>query len=481
MHIPPLGLLYVGDALKKAGYEVEVFHLSTEQIHEYVLKILAKSPLFVGFSVFTGEAIRACAEMCREIKRNSKIPIVWGNAHPSLLPHKCLSEEYIDFVVIGEGEVTAVELAQALEKKREIVSVKGVGYRDANGIRINEPRAFIRNLDEFTMDWTLVDVERYLQGSWELRRMISFVTSRGCPDQCGFCYNLAFNKRRWRAHSVDFVVSQIQFLKDKWGVDGVFYWDDNFFANKERAFEILERVNLPYYAEARVDYINEGFVRKLSQTGCRLLLLGIESGSDRVLKLINKKQTVSDNINAVRIMPKYPTVRISGSIMFGFPTETREEYRDTLQMVLKMFEINRYMDFTTGFYMPYPGTDLYDLAIQQGFVPPSSTEDWEDMNRWNDKVEISWVEWLSSKEAREMRQRILILGTLYRYNIPVFKELLRWRIEKECYRLDIDIKLLVWLRHLFSGGSKTILARLGKALLRRYWEARARQNARSLS
>lgn len=470
MHIPPLGLLYVGDALKKAGFAVKLFHFSTLEIEEYAPRLVALKPLFIGFSVFTGDEMDSYIKTSRYIKTHSNTPVVWGNAHPSLLPEQCLNEDYIDFVVIGEGEITMVELAKALKEQAPVSSIKGIGYKGIGGrVCINERREFIKNLDDYSLDWDLVDIERYIKPYWELDRVLQFVTSRGCPHNCGFCYNLVFNKRRFRAHSAEKVVAEINRLKEKHDLQGVFFWDDNFFANRQRAFEIVSKVDLPYYAEARLDRFDEDFARKLAETRCRLLLTGAESGSDRVLKLINKGATVADTMRATRLLTKYPSVRMSPSIIFGTPTETKEEYRQTIKMIIDMFEINKNLVFTTGFYMPFPGTDLYDLSKKMGFVEPARTEDWARMDRWTDKLEISWIDWGSAREFAKMRQRIQVLGILYRYNIPILKKLLKWRLLSGFHWLEFEVPLIIYFRdHLVSENSW--LFRLSGYLLKKYWQ-----------
>lgn len=428
MHIPPLGLLYVGDALKKAGYNVQILHISTEQVDEYVKKAIETGPLYIGFSVFTGTAMRAYADMCRKIKKASDIPIIWGNVHPSLLPEQCLQETYIDYVVIGEGEVTAVELAQALEGQRELRNVMGIGYKQNGEIIIAKPRPFIENLDDYAMDWSLVDIEQYITSFGEVNRTIHFSTSRGCPHRCGFCYNKKFNKRRWRTHSIDFVVSQLNHLKEQYDIGGVMFWDDEFIVDKQRALTIVEKVGLPYYCHCRIEYIDDEFARRLAKTRCRYLLIGFESGSDRILELINKDNTVSDIRAGVRALTNYPSVEVSGSMIFGFPTETRDEFRATLKLIVELLDTKSNMNFTTGVYIPYPGSELYDLVLQHGFQPPKQTENWEDLDRWTDKFEITWVDWLSSTEAAEVRKNVRFLAALYRYNIPLLRNIVKRQI-----------------------------------------------------
>lgn len=469
---PPLGLLYIGNALKGAGYEVRVLHYSSEDALKHVSEIVSSRPLFIGFSVFTGGGIRDIVLMCREIKRISNIPIVWGNAHPSLTPEQCLKEPCVDIVVFGEGEETVVELAKAIEKGEDLKNIKGIGYKEQGTVKFTGARPFIQNLDRYKADWELIDISKYIRPYWNLKRVLPFVTSRGCPHDCSFCYNLVFNKRRWRSHSIDFVALEIERLKSEYSIDGIRFWDDNFFVNKERAFEIAERIKLPYFAETRIDYINEDFAKKLKETGCRELLFGLESGSSRILKLINKGFTVEDTLKAVKILTKFETPdRIGGSIIIGYPTETKDEFLQTMKLVTQILEINRKAEFTAGLYLPYPGTPSYELAIKQGFNPPQKTEEWDALDRWAYGSKISWLNWITASEATKIRKYVQVASILFGLNVPVFKRLAKYRLTTGNYFMDYDMRLWKWLRSKYLYGDRNsafvkFIRAIGRAIKR---------------
>ena len=468
---PPLGLLYIGNALKKAGHEVRVLHYSSKDALNHVLEIVRSKPIFVGFSVFTAGGIRDTVLMCKEIKRISKIPIVWGNAHPSLTPEQCLNEPYVDIVVFSEGEETVVELAKAIEKGQELKNIRGIGYREGGRVKITEPRPFIQNLDQYKADWSLIDINKYIRPYWDLKRVLPFVTSRGCPHDCSFCYNLVFNKRRWRAHSIDFVVSEVEKLKSEYNIDGIRFWDDNFFVNKERAFKIVERINLPYYAETRIDYIDEDFARKLKETKCQELLFGLESGSNRILKLINKGFTVEDILKGIKILAKFKIPKISGSIIIGYPTETKSEFLQTMKMVTQLLEINPKVEFTTGLYLPYPGVPSYELAIKEGFNPPQETEGWDVLDRWAYGSEVSWLDWITASEVNKIRKYIMVTSILFSLNVPVFKRLAKYRLTTGNYFMDYDMRLWKWLRSKYLYGDRNsapikFIRTIGRAIKR---------------
>lgn len=368
---PPLGLLYVGSALKKAGYDVRVYHIFATEIDRVVQEIVKNRPLFVGFGVFTGLPCKRSAIMSQKIKAlNRNIPIVWGGIHPSLTPEQCLKETYIDLVVIGEGEVTAVELANTLRSGEELDHVKGVGFKKGGQIIINPSRPQITNLDECKIDWSLVDARRYLRPMGEEKLGLVYVSSRGCPFNCGFCYNKRFHHRKWRVHSVDVVISDIIDLKEKHAIKAIAFNDDEFFINEPRAFEILTRLKeidiQCDWLELRFEHVTEENLRKLVNLEVKNIFLGWESGNNRILKLINKKFDKEFIIEKCKIFTGFPEIRVDASAIIGFPTETWSEVQETIEVTIKMSDILPGVNFNLGTYLPYPGTDLYELTIKEG-------------------------------------------------------------------------------------------------------------------
>jgi radical SAM superfamily enzyme YgiQ (UPF0313 family) len=186
MNIMPMGLLYLGDALKKSGVPVEVVHCSGDEMFVKADEILQKNPLFVGFSVFTSGDMRMHVDMCKYLKsKNPGIKIVWGNAHAALMPEQTLSNDYIDMISMGEGEELVVELADALSGSGRLDGVKGLGYKKNSRIELNECRPFIKDLDKYYMDFSLINLEQYIteydESMKKFQRVLWIVSSRGLP------------------------------------------------------------------------------------------------------------------------------------------------------------------------------------------------------------------------------------------------------------------------------------------------------------
>lgn len=450
---PPMGLMYIANSLIKNGFDVKIYHIDSNMVEKYVDEIIRKNPIFVGFSVFTGEAMRSYALMSRLIKEKSKIPVVWGNAHPTLLPEQCLGEDYIDFIVMGEGEITSVELANAINDGQGRYSqILGLGYKDNNGnIHINNPRPFITNLDDYKPEWKLVDVEKYITPYFrDGKRSLPISTSRGCPHNCAFCYNKVFHDRKWRSHSSEYVISMVEELKRKYEIDSVIISDDNYFVNKKRAFDILEKINIPSSCSTKSSYFDEEFVSNLNKFKCRSVMLGMESGSERILEFIRKESNTYDNVKAVNMLAQNDNINVTGSFILGFPTESRQEGMETLNFMLSLLKIKKQIRYTLGMFLPYPGSDLYALSVESGFKPPLKTEDWEDFDRWTSKVGIDWgISWISSRQIMRLRSLFMIMSICSRRNF-IFSKFIYKYISNRISKIDVDGIFILILIQMFS-------------------------------
>ena len=448
--IPPLALLYLATALKKFGHEAKIIHKSAEDIEEAIKEVDEYKPALVGMTVFTGYNNKNYVELSRRLKaKNYKI--VWGNAHPSLLPEQALAEPSIDFVVFGEGEETLAELTDKLDSPEKYSEILGLGFKDKKGKAIiNQKREFI-NPDDYLIDWSLIDLEYYIQPyfSGRFQRVLVITTSRGCPHNCQFCYNLVFNKRRWRAHSVESLADNLKPIIKKYNIDAIRFLDDNFFVNKKRAFRLVRELGLPYFAEARTEYVDEDFVSELKKTKCLEIMFGFESGSERIMKEVIKKGSgKKEVINTVKLL-KNSGITVAGSIVFGFPSETKAEYEKTMRYIVDLLEINPNLAFTCGWYLPYPGSGLYEEAKRRGFVPPAKIGDWDKFDRWKNNYKMDWIDWDYKEAVKYSRTIVNLLALSYKRNISLFKPILRKRVQSLNFSFPVDIYILNKLRNIY--------------------------------
>jgi radical SAM superfamily enzyme YgiQ (UPF0313 family) len=386
----PLSLLYVGTALQRAGFNVCILdERTTPDLTPSLRNALDSNPLFVGISSMTGYQIRhglAIAQSVRDLKPD--IPIVWGGVHPTIHPDSTVQHRFVDIVVIGEGEETSVDLACALEAGNDLSAVRGIIFK-MDGRTTHTPQRTKLDLDTLPgLDYSLVDLDHYYTiGHISRTKQLQIVTSRGCPFHCGYCYLLRPELRGYRTVSAARVYSEIESLRDEHGIQSVFFYDDYFFGNRQRVVELVELIErkplgVQFEVSCRIDFLareSDEFLARLRKAGFTELLIGVESGSDRILKMIQKGFTRKQILEANR---KLANAGIGAKLswMAGFPTETREEFFETVDLMLQLTKENPHCSLTPlGIYTPYPGTELYESCNRAyGAIFPETLDGWAD-------------------------------------------------------------------------------------------------------
>jgi len=242
------------------------------------------------------------------------------------------------------------------------------------------------------------------------KKAFSIETSRGCPHGCGFCHNTILN-HKYRTVETDYVIKSIKDLYELYKIDGVIFQEDNFFLDQNRVLKIidyLDEINcIGWKANSRISYFDrfsDKFLNRLENSNCKLLQFGIEAGSNRILKLINKKITVEEIIEINKKLARF-NIKIRYNFIIGFPTETVEEIHTTLKLIEILRNDNRNLESPfVNIYTPYPGTPVYNLAIEQGFIPPPTLYDWS---------KISWNETNNMIKDKNLRSEIFKISNQY--------------------------------------------------------------------
>jgi len=435
--ILPLGILSVGSALKKNGYEVRLININEKQIDDAVKKIIQMKPDYIGISVMTGIQTSHSAEFSKKIKKTSNIPILWGGIHPSLLPEQCIKENYIDYVICGEGEVTILDFTKQFFSDRDFGRVLGLSYKKDDKIFNNPRRPLIENLDDWRLDFSLLDLNNFIFPLDKYKRVIAYKASRGCPFGCGFCYNYQFNQGRWRTWSEKTVLEDINFIKDKYKIDAIKFYDDNFFVNRERALSLLKAIDLPAHVEIRIDFIDDALATELKELKIFDMLIGLESGSERMLQLIDKRFSVERLIQGVKSIAKN-NLHATYSFIVGLPTETKADFEATINLMSEVYKIHPRAGFTLGAYLPYPGSKLYEFSLTQGFNPPGKTEDWGKIDRFRKNFKSPWV---NVKKVWIIRECFKILS----WDFKLLKKWFEFRIRHNFYSFPIDVYIAEFL------------------------------------
>jgi anaerobic magnesium-protoporphyrin IX monomethyl ester cyclase len=457
----PLCLLTIATPLDRAGYDIKIIDQRIDKgWRKHLLEEINKNPICVGITSMTGPQIRNGLEASRLVRQHGDIPIVWGGIHPTLLPRQTLENENIDIVVQGEGEKTFFELVQALEKGKPLSKVKGIWYKENGEIKNTEPRPFIDLNEQPPLSYHLVDVKKYLVTVFG-QGHLSFESSRGCPFKCTYCYNTKVYNSTWRGLTVDETIKRIKTLIKDYGVKGILFSDDNFFGNKERAMLILKRIKeeklgiLCSKIDGHISVLSkftDSELNLLRDSGCKMLMIGVESGSSRIIEMMKKElrthQVLEFNRRLVNfnIMPLY-------FFMMGYPTETLEELNQTISLNLQLKRENKGAISRMNIYTPFPGTGLFDISVENGLKVPERLEDWVPFNY---RTVINNAPWLSKKRKKIIRMlhcTILLAEqnsfiTPYKKTNPIvvllakiYNPIAKMRVENLYYKFPIEIKL----------------------------------------
>ena len=318
----PLSVLSAASCLIEEGFRVKIIDQRMDASWEKTLiDELRDNPLFVGVSSMTGTQIRYGLSASHIVREHSNIPVVWGGCHPSLLPEQTLEHPDVDVVVRGDGESALLELARTLDKGANFSGVRGLSYKTESGRQKKTPDRPVQPLSDLPrVPYELVDVKDYLRRGCD---SFVYVSSRGCPFDCAYCSNPVLSGRNWRALEAEQVVSELQELRDKYSFKKLIFFDENFMVEKKRAKEIAEgiRGDFQWEIQARIDSASPVEYKRMMGHGLCGIQPGVESGSPRILEMINKRATVEKVISFNQKMEKTDVI-CTYNFMMGLPTET---------------------------------------------------------------------------------------------------------------------------------------------------------------
>lgn len=395
----PLSILAVGAPLHADGYHVTLFDERLHDDPEGDLLAAAADALCVGVSTITGFQLKRSIHFSRLLKnRFPELPVIWGGYHPSLLPELTAAEPYVDAVVRGQGEVTFQEIVTRLEAGTGFNGIAGITYRDAGGKIISNPGRPMADVSTFPpAPYELLDIERFFRMNGG-RRALQYVSSQGCPFKCTFCVEpKVFGK--WSGRAAAQVVDEIESLDRRYHLEHVTFSDSNQFASMKRMKEILglwhERgLKMTWSGAARADQMEQitpEMSRMLKQTRCAQIGIGIESGSQAILDLIDKRTSPE---KAIHSNANLEAAGVQGcyAFMVGFPKalpEAKDEIWQTLMLIKKMRSIHPEVVTVTFYVTPYPGTPVYDIALSLNLKLPRKTEEWAEWE--STSISTTWI------------------------------------------------------------------------------------------
>jgi len=389
----PVGLSYVAAALKETGYEVAIcdvdrvcpnagdinfseeynrLQLYLEAINsddhfvwEKVKKIVADfSPDVIGITAMTmkfGSVVKT-ARVCKVAAPDCKIII--GGPHATDWPSICFQCPEIDYCVSGEGEETIVGLLRAIEAGvSDVDSLAGVSYRKNGQVMLSQESVFVSNLDRYPYPARELLLN---QDSYTSEDMGVIMTSRGCPFNCSFCSHSP--KVRYR--SLYNVIEEIRYVSEEFGTRQFALKDDSFTVSRKRTMEFCRllkehKLGINWDCTTRVNLIDGQLLDMMQAAGCNTVKVGIETGSERILKEVNKGITFEQAREAARLLNERG-IFWSAYFMYGLPTETKE---DMLKTVEFMKQLNPPYA-ALGLYSPMPNTQLWQQGLQLDLVEP---------------------------------------------------------------------------------------------------------------
>lgn len=352
-----------------AGYLAKSGNVDTrivdEQIHPIrqdgqlsSLMCSSGKPRVVGISVLTLNCGRTY-ELAKRIKQiDPDVLTVLGGIHPTVLPEEALSKEGVDVVVRGEGEETFAELVNLFSENKDYSRIRGISYKRGGKYVHNPQRPLIGDLDAvppFPYRMFEKDLPRY-------QNFAGIFSSRGCPYQCSFCSSRSISGVKYRHHSVGRIISEIGTLVRTYKQESVFFMDDNIAVDKKHFKELCAAIiNEGLHKEAffhgslRGDNASEEILDTAHKANFRILYYGLETGSEALMRVINKNETVQEVVDAIA-RSHAKGFSVGATVIFGLPTETKKDRYETMRLVRKLFlESVRF-----NILSPYPGTPVFE-------------------------------------------------------------------------------------------------------------------------
>ena len=361
----PLSILHVASAITDVS-EVVLIDQRVEPDWEDKLMCELSNANILGISSMTCPQITHGIEAAKIARRmSSRTKIVWGGAHPTLFPDQVLESGWADHVVVGRGE----------ERFREML-----GYPPAP-------------TEELPYHLLRAGMEKYIGGQGRFdkdTRALIIVTASGCPYKCAYCASSLFPRT---SESVTHVIDRVCRLVGQFGINAIAFHDEEFLINTNRSLAIAKGITerlggrsggFRWWCQTRMDSLERLGPQGLEilwESGLEAFQPGIESGSERILKMIDKRETVEQFIRINLLLAQYEFSPLYNFIV-GFPTETIDEMKETLNLAVTLLDNNPRAQ-VAGVYIlvPYPGTEMFDASVAAGFIPPKKLEDWADFSR----------------------------------------------------------------------------------------------------
>ncbi len=418
--IPPIGLLSIAAYLESKRHKVRILDCIADKYSEDDLKKYLEKEIFdvVGIPIFTNTAADTyhTAKLVKNFSPDSKV--VLGGVHATIMPERTMQEcSEADYLVVGEGEFTMEELLRQLSSLNpEPKDIRGLVFRNQSGdIAVNGRRELIPDINVLPLPaYHLVDMSKYIPHPTQYKVLPSYpvIFQRGCPFDCAFCGARSVHGRIVRHKTVENLVAEIEHLIDRYGARGIHFQDSTFTVNKKYVTdfcnEIIRRgINIKWDINTRVDCLDEELIRLMKKAGLWMINLGLESGNQQSLDILNKRTRLNQIENAISMIRRERLVSFSTWIL-GIPGENEEMVKNTIRFA-KRIGTELALFFLP---VPYPGTALMEICRREGGL--------RDDIRWEDysAVDFSRPVYVNPLIGEEKMKKLLKSAFIFYYINP---------------------------------------------------------------
>lgn len=463
-HRFPLSLMFVGAVLEgRYPYRILDQNIKPDVLVE--LEALAARGVmkYLGITVMPGPQLHQAIPISKRIKdRFPGVTIIWGGYFSTLHASTVLKSGYVDFVILGPGEHSFLELIQALESGSPLSPITGLGFRENGSVTLTGRRAPSDPNQLPSLPYDRIEGDRYVGRTYLGSRTAAYYSSVGCPFLCGFCAVASIYRARWLAREPGLMLEDMSFLQQRYGVNGIEFFDENFFTSEARAQEFSRGMigrGISWWAEGRPDtvleYSNET-LKAMRDGGCRMIFFGAESASAETLEQMNKGGTqtpetvlrLAERLRPFGIIPEF-------SFVFGSPSDDVDgEFRRNIAFIRKLKRVNPSAEIILYLYAPvvFEESELYHIAQEYGFRFPATLDEWASP-RWQtfDLRKTPVIPWLGPRHYRQFRNFERVLHGYYptisdlrltRFRRRALRLVSSWRYHASLYTLPIEVQAL---------------------------------------
>jgi radical SAM superfamily enzyme YgiQ (UPF0313 family) len=414
---------------------------------------LREPPVCIGVTSITGNQLFSALEATRRARELSAAPIVWGGVHATLFPEQALAEPAIDFVVRREGEATFAELVRCLADGGDPAAVRGLSWRRDGAVVHNPERPIVELDEEPEIPYHVFPGKPVFLT--EGQPTLYFETARGCPSRCAYCYNAVVHHSHWRAQSAETVLARVDWIRANLPeVQRLSIVDDNYVHDLDRVRRIADGLigrGAPFAYQIQGAHVrttcglSDADLRLLRRSGCVRVDMGVESGSPPIVRALCKPVDL-DDVRALNRRLIQADIRPWYNFMVGFPDETDADVDATRTLMMQLTAENRRALVSPWYqFVPYPGTALFDVAVQRGYRPPATLAGWRDHH-----AGAARAPWLDERRRRENRilyfLSIFVDAKIEQYDANLIIRLLarcyrpiaRFRMKRRCFGLLLE-------------------------------------------